>query len=120
MPFFCILSATIYALIGMGIGIMMGISQDHSMAPVHAHLNLLGWVSFAIYGLFYHAQPHIAESRRARLHIAMATLGVWLLIPGIAMASMGMSEVPAVLGSLLTVASMALFAAIVAGSRKAA
>ncbi|MEN3376701.1 MAG: hypothetical protein V7604_2056, partial [Hyphomicrobiales bacterium] len=30
------------ALVGMAAGIVMGIRQDFSLAPAHAHLNLLG------------------------------------------------------------------------------
>ena len=119
LPYICFLSAALYALIGMAIGILMAASHDHSLTPVHAHLNLLGWVSFALYGLFYQLQPQIADTRLARLHVLAATLALWLLVPGIAMAELGMTEALAVIGSLLTIVAMALFAVIVAGSRRA-
>src|SRR5882757_3490711 len=45
--------APIYVLIGMGFGIYMGASQNFTLAPAHAHLNLLGWVTMALYGTFY-------------------------------------------------------------------
>ena len=48
---FCFVVAALAALGGMGLGIVMGISQDFTLAPAHAHLNLLGWVTMAIYGL---------------------------------------------------------------------
>jgi len=37
--------AAIYLVIGILLGIHMGKSHDHTLAPVHAHINLLGWAS---------------------------------------------------------------------------
>jgi hypothetical protein len=45
--------ASLCALAGMVWGSYMGMSQDHLLAPAHAHLNLLGWTSLAIMGAFY-------------------------------------------------------------------
>ena len=46
-------SAALYALAGMALGMFMGASGDHSLAPVHAHINLLGWATLALMGSFY-------------------------------------------------------------------
>ena len=48
---FCFLVAALSALGGMALGISMGITQDFTLSPAHAHLNLLGWVTMALYGL---------------------------------------------------------------------
>ncbi|MCD2173217.1 cbb3-type cytochrome c oxidase subunit I [Rhizobium sp. C4] len=109
LSYFCFVSAALYALIGMAMGIFMAASHDHTLSPAHAHLNLLGWVSMGIFGLFYQAAPGAASRRIAKYHVAFATLSVWLLIPGVAMANLGMNEGLAVIGSLMTIASMALF-----------
>ena len=45
--------APVYVLIGMGFGIFMGATQNFTLAPAHAHLNLIGWVTMALYGTFY-------------------------------------------------------------------
>lgn len=50
---FCFVFAGLSALMGMVAGIVMGILQDFTIAPAHAHLNLLGWVTMAIYGLYH-------------------------------------------------------------------
>ena len=42
---------------GMAMGIVMAVGHDFTLAPAHAHLNLLGWVSLSLYGLFYRAYP---------------------------------------------------------------
>ena len=38
-------------LAGMGFGIFMGITQDFMLAPAHAHLNLLGFVTMFLSAL---------------------------------------------------------------------
>jgi uncharacterized protein YhhL (DUF1145 family) len=54
-------AAVLLVIVGMVWGIVMAISQAHSAMPAHAHLNLLGWVSLFLFGLFYHLhgdRPH--------------------------------------------------------------
>ena len=53
LPTWCVLMAVIYALLGMVMGETMAASGDHSLMPVHAHINLLGWVSLALFGIVY-------------------------------------------------------------------
>lgn len=60
--------AITYFVIAVGLGIFMGASKNHGLMPVHAHLNLLGWVSLAITGFIYHAFPAAGMSRLATLH----------------------------------------------------
>lgn len=119
LPHFCFISAAAYAFVGMALGIFMAASHNHTLSPAHAHLNLLGWVSMALFGLFYQAAPHIAATRRAKFHVALSTVSVWLLIPGVALANLGINEGLAIAGSLAAILSMALFVYIVAGARKA-
>ncbi|MGZ5178865.1 MAG: hypothetical protein ACXWC6_01330 [Ramlibacter sp.] len=66
--------AVLYLIAGVGLGLFMAASHDHSMFPVHAHLNLLGWVSMGLFGLFYRAWPEAARSRLARVHF-------WVYVP---------------------------------------
>ena len=33
-----------YLVVGMVLGIVMGIQQDFALAPVHAHINLVGFM----------------------------------------------------------------------------
>lgn len=114
VSFWFFLSAAIYVACGMLFGIYMAISGDHSLAPAHGHLNLVGWVSMAIFGIFYHLVPSAAETRLAKLHFILASIGLWLMVPGIAIVLSGGPEVFAAIGSLITVASMFLFVFIVA------
>ena len=61
-------SALVYAILGATLGNVMGASGDHSQMPTHAHLMLIGWVSFAIFGFFYHLFAERAATLLARLH----------------------------------------------------
>jgi hypothetical protein len=38
------------------------------LAPVHAHLLLLGWASLALAGIIYHLYPAAGTTRLARIH----------------------------------------------------
>jgi len=102
-------SAVVYVTFGMLFGIWMSASHDHTLAGAHAHLNLVGWVTMALFGIFYHLVPSAAGTRLATLHFVVATVGVWLLIPGIALAIRGQTEMLAILGSFATLGSMAIF-----------
>ena len=57
--------AVVYLVIGVGLGIAMGMSGNHTQFPTHAHLNLLGWVSLALIGLTYRQFP---DRRRTGNH----------------------------------------------------
>ncbi|WP_169568271.1 hypothetical protein [Sneathiella limimaris] len=103
-------TASIYVVLGMIWGIQMSASGDHMLAPAHAHLNLIGWVGMAIYGFYYHLVPTAGEKLLAKIHFGVATLGVIILTPGIALALDGTTESPAKAGSVLTLISGLIFA----------
>ncbi|RDJ19644.1 hypothetical protein DWF00_13690 [Bosea caraganae] len=107
--------APVLALLGMCLGIVMGISQDHRLQTLHAHVNLIGWVSMFLAGLYYRLVP-AADGRLAYWHFGLATLGLASLGTGLAGLAFGERsfEPFAVVGSLLTIAAMAVFAWIVA------
>ena len=117
LALYCFLSAATYALVGMGLGIFMAASQDHTLATAHAHLNLIGWVSLALFGVYYHLVPSAAASRLGRIHAVLATIGLWLIVPGIALVYLTGFEGLAVAGSLVTITAMALFVVVVARNR---
>ena len=55
----------VYLLVGLAMGIAMGATGDFGRRPVHAHVNLLGWVGLAITAGMFRLWPRIAESRLA-------------------------------------------------------
>ncbi len=102
-------SGVIYVTCGMIFGIWMSASGDHTLAGAHAHLNLVGWVTMALFGVFYHFVPAAAGRQLAVLHFIIATLGVWFMVPGIALAIQGKTEIPVIIGSFLVLGSMLIF-----------
>jgi len=75
--------AALCGLSGMVWGAYMGVSGDHTMMPAHAHLNLLGWASLAIMGLFY-ALPAAPRGRLAWTNFWLSSLGAILMAPMLA------------------------------------
>jgi hypothetical protein len=110
------------ALTGMVVGMGMGMLQDFRLAPAHAHLNLLGWVSMAIFGLFYQFVPGASEGRLPQVHFWLSSTGLSVMIPALALLLLGQSAVePAVaFGGALSLAGMACFGVVVARAGVAA
>jgi hypothetical protein len=67
-------TALLCLLAGESLGIYMGINQDFLLVPAHVHLNLLGWVTLAAFGLMHRAYPALATSRLAGVQCALAIL----------------------------------------------
>lgn len=79
-------AAVVYFVIGAGLGIYMGASGDHVFIPVHAHFNLLGWVSLAVIGLIYRQFPVAGSSRLATVQFSLHNAGLFaamLLLAGL-------------------------------------
>ena len=71
-------------LIGMCWGMGMAMTENFVLAPAHAHLNLLGWVTMSIYGGFYALTQNSMSPRLAWINYGLATLGVAIMIPTLA------------------------------------
>ena len=110
----CWISSPVYLLVGMAFGIWMSATQDHTLAPAHAHLNLIGGVMFALFGAFYMLVPSAAATRLARVQVALTHLTVWFMFPGIILAIQQRGETLAKIGSILGVLTILLFVVIVA------
>ena len=102
--------AIIYGLLGMGFGIWMGMTQSLASAPLHTHINLIGWASFAIFGLIYRAFPALAESKLAAAHFWVANLGAVTFIAGIVIVMPTGNMLPVAVGALIMLISMIIFA----------
>jgi hypothetical protein len=102
-------------VLGMLAGIDMGIREDFALAPVHAHLNLVGGVLLFLFGLYYRVVPAAGSTTPAKLQGSLHILGAIVFPVGVGLVILrGPSFVPAaVAGSLIVVAAMALFAVIV-------
>ena len=74
-----LLLATVMLLTGVAIGIRMATTQDFQLTPVHAHANLVGWASLALFGLTYRAYPELKTSKLAIVHFALAATAAVLM-----------------------------------------
>lgn len=104
-------AAVVSVSIGMSWGIVMAMSQDHSMMPAHAHLNLLGWVSLFLFGIFYRLHPSLDVSRTALMQVWVWIIGTVVLTVGVAMLHGGnkAGEPFAGIGSFVLLGDMLLF-----------
>ena len=102
-------------LVGMLAGIAMGVQQDFALAPAHAHLNLVGGVLLFLFGLYYRLVPAAGNSTLAKVQGWLHIAGAILFPAGVAIVVLkGASYIAApIVGSLIAVAAMALFAIIV-------
>lgn len=113
--------AILYLMIGIGVGLHMSIIQDHSAAGAHAHINLLGWVTSAVFGGYYALNPHKAEGWLPRLQCALYSVGLVIMLPSLYLLLTGSTGAePAVaIGSLAVAAGVVLFAAVVFSRNRA-
>ena len=93
-------------------GILMGMKQDFTLVPAHAHLNLIGWVTLALMGLYYNAIRSRRPEAWPRAQFWVSTVGIWVMIPGLALTLLQMHPAKplVILGSLITLAGIILFA----------
>jgi heme/copper-type cytochrome/quinol oxidase subunit 1 len=75
-------AALAYLLVGVGIGVYMAIdSGARILEPVHAHINLVGFVMFFIFGIGYHILPRfrgrpLRSERLGWLQLWVANVGL--------------------------------------------
>jgi len=81
--------AAVYLVVGVTMGIVMGITHQFVLAPVHAHINLLGWATLAIMGVIYHAYPNAAQTRLATMHFWIHVTALPVFMIGLAFALTG-------------------------------
>lgn len=75
--------AVAYWVAGVCWGIYMGATENFTDVPVHAHLNLLGWVSLGLCGLIYAKAPHLERTWLAKAHFWLHNLGLPPLMVGV-------------------------------------
>lgn len=113
-------AAVIYGLIGLALGLHMAISQDHGQMPTHAHIQVIGWVSFFLFATYYQVFG-TGSGTLATIHFWLAQISMLGIMIGLWLIYSGRTELEpiAAVSSLAYAASFLLFAYIVfTGSRK--
>ena len=106
--------AVVYLIVGVAMGIMMGASRDFTLRPVHAHINLLGWATFALAGLIYTVYPRAGLSKLAKIHFWLMNISVPVMMAalGIILTTQNMKIIPVLVAAeMLAAASVLTFAA---------
>ncbi|WP_237214136.1 hypothetical protein [Falsiroseomonas oryziterrae] len=88
LPLLFVAAAAACLVCGVALGIVMGIAHDFQLAPVHAHLNLLGWTSLALMGLTLRSWPELAQGRLALLQFVLSAGSAAVFPAGIYVAIM--------------------------------
>ena len=72
-------------LSGMILGEYMGANENFTLAPLHAHINLLGWVTLALYGTFYTLTKDTYSPKLAWTNFVLSSVGILAMIPVLAL-----------------------------------
>ena len=107
------IGAIIYGILGMLLGLEMAISNNHAQRPTHAHIMVVGWLSFFVFGFFY-SQFGKAMSRALSLvHFWMAQGGLIGMILGLLLIYSGKNQYEpiAAVSSIAYALSFLVFAA---------
>jgi cbb3-type cytochrome oxidase subunit 1 len=114
ITYFCFVIGALAGTVGITLGIHMGIAQDFTLAPAHAHINLLGWVSMTLYGLYHRGAPQDTQALRW-LQVGLGAAGFPVFTGGLAVYLATGNDTLfslVVAGSLACFVSMVLFAVI--------
>jgi hypothetical protein len=101
--------ALLMLLGGEVFGEWMAANRDHSFALVHAHVSVIGWASFALFGLIHHAFPTLAASRLALPQFLIAVLSTLFFVGGLWMVWAVGEPLAALLGSYALMLATVLF-----------
>ncbi len=105
--------AVAYLVIGITMGLVMGMLHNFALAPVHAHINLLGWASLALVGLIYHLYPDAGKTKLAQVHFWLHNISLPVLMVSLAFLVTGHEAFDPVvgIGSVAMVVALFVFAA---------
>lgn len=101
--------AVIYFVVGVTLGIFMGATEDFTLKPVHAHMNLLGWATLALAGVIYTLFPRAGESRLGKLHFWLQNISLPVMMVSLAVVLHGNTAVV----PLLVAAEFAAFVGVI-------
>jgi len=107
-------TAILFLITGICLGLYMSITHQFEATGAHAHINLLGWVTMAIFGIYYALNPVQAETRIARIQYMVYTIGVLVMAPSLFLMLTGNPALEPVvaISSLVTFSGVLLFAMI--------
>lgn len=78
-----IVTALIYAILGLALGIHMAMTQNHSQHVTHAHIMLLGFVVSFIYALCHKLWLDNSRNMMAVIQYYVHQVGIIVLLVGL-------------------------------------
>jgi len=113
--------AVLYFVFAVIFGMAIGITQQFQLTTVHAHANLLGWVSLALAGIIYHLFPKASVSVLGKCHFWLHNIGLPLMVVGLYVRMMELAPLPLIeIGGMLAIIGILLFAVNVFANMKEA
>ena len=100
----------LWLVVGMCLGIGMGASNNFQFAPLHAHINLIGFVCHSIFGMAYRQWPNLKSSALAPYQFWIFVIATPITLLGLYFTLTGGPEIPTIVGSLGVLIGAALFA----------
>ena len=109
----------LWLVLGMILGIVMGASENFAYAPLHAHINLVGFTCHSIFGIAYRLWPSMKTSALAPFQFWIFVIATPVMFVGLYFTLGGGTMVPTIIGSIGVFLGAALFAVIVWQARAA-
>ena len=99
----------IVLIFGMAFGGWMGSTESFQYADIHAHMNLLGFVLPALYGLMHRVYPGLVRSRLAWPQCIAHFVGVAIFVPGLLVVGMTGNPLVVIVGASVVLLSTLTF-----------
>jgi hypothetical protein len=111
---------SLWLVVGMLLGIGMGAAHNFTLAPLHAHINLIGFVSHAIFGMAYRHWPALKDSALAPYQFWIFVIATPVTLIGLYFTVTGGPELPTIVGSIAVLIGAVLFAVMIWTERQRA
>ena len=108
-----------WLVVGMILGIAMGAAHSFQYAPVHAHINLIGFACHSIFGMAYRQWPAMKASRLAVYQFWIFVVATPVTLIGLVFTLSAGPELPTIIGSLGLLVGAALFCVMIWQARAA-
>ena len=103
--------ALVYLVAGIMLGISMGIMEDFRYMHLHAHINLVGFVSHGFFGFTHRLFPSLRMSSLAVPQFWITVIGTPVFLFGLPLAQYHAQPIFAIVGSLTVLVGVVLFLA---------
>jgi nitric oxide reductase large subunit len=104
--------ASVYMMVGLVIGLVMGLSGGRALTTVHSHISLLGWTTMVITGLVYIVRPRCAESKLSNVYFWLHNIGLPVMMFSLVLYhgyGNAQAEKVAGIGSIIVLLSLLVF-----------